>query len=250
MQHATRAVLVLTAVLLASSRRVSGAFVNGVETFPGTTFDTSTWEQTSGTVVQNNGLTITSGISGLTFFGADVTTRSVTVGVGQGVRADVTINSVGSGGPDLEALILTNNSLGTSNTSALDSKWLIVAHTLNGPSQGQGNRIFAQSSQLFGATLLPTAQPIGATYTYQIDRLSLTSAHFAVYNGTTLLGEAAGTTDPMPADLYISLLAANSSVTFHNVTIVPEPACAACLGLALFVTVFRRERRGRRDIQD
>ena len=68
----------------------SAAFVDGVETFDGTTLDPATWQpytEPVGAITQDDRLILSRDLSGR----VDYVTRDVAVGIGQGVRVDFEI---------------------------------------------------------------------------------------------------------------------------------------------------------------
>jgi hypothetical protein len=227
----TQPTLIVVSALL-MLRSSEAAFVNGVERFDGTTFDTTIWEQryndSKGGISQNNAITLdaTDGT-----YERGYVTRSLQVGVGGFVRADVTFDQMG---PENTTSDYFGLYLGT-KTSTLANALDTAAIGLQ--SNELGNSVSAEvwhNGGGLGIIMLPHAQPIGTTYTYEIDRISSTSAVFTI---TDNLGAVVSQTIEFgntPDNLYIELVATPSvKVTFDNVTIVPEPSFAAFILAAL-----------------
>jgi len=223
----------------------SAAFISGIESFPGTVKDAATWEEFTsggGVIAQNNSLNIAS-----TGGNSDYTTITQLINVGDFVRADVTVNSVGDFGS--AALYLTNDSGGTGARTADDSRLVGIRY---------GNSADAiQAAVQRGAggdtytNIVNGDHPVGTTYTYEITLDSTTSATFKVFDGVTQLGSTL-TLSPLspfgdlPGSMFISLVAGGSDVTFDNVMInqVPEPGTAGMLLMLAAGLIIQRRRNG------
>ncbi|HEY7090271.1 MAG TPA: hypothetical protein VH518_19395 [Tepidisphaeraceae bacterium] len=89
---------VVVVLLFWASGTARAGFSGGVETFDGTVKDTATWREqivTAGNITQNNALQMNA-------FGgrAEYTADGVSVGIGQSVRAEVTITAADPGTSD------------------------------------------------------------------------------------------------------------------------------------------------------
>ena len=206
--------IVITVLVIAIP--VKAAFVDGVETFDGSVKDTDTWEEyvfNGSGITQNDNLTIASC--------ADYTTQTVTVGIGQAVSVEVHYaNPPGSYGD--ATLALTDNSEGTTNSTAFDTNWLYVQFeeywgTVSGgygvPGAGYIQGWFEDTAPSPSAVIL------------QLARLSPTSAECSGYDlDWNALGSFTITTPPMPDELYISLVVCHDMpYTFDNVMIHDLP---------------------------
>jgi hypothetical protein len=224
----------------------AAAFDSGVELFPGTVKDLSTWGQTDATaLIQSDGLMYdTQGIHGTVSFN----TRTQTVAWGQSVRMTVT-NTTDIAGV---SLFLTNNSAGPnalgSNNSAFWSFDLntnteaafdrVIMGTGSSGAWGDGNRgIF-------------TYKPlVNHKYVLQLTPLSLNSAKFTLFDsdGLTVLESHLYDNAPInvPDLTHISIQFAGGGATVHSVAIVPEPTAAAttCSIVLALVGHRRRSRR-------
>ena len=233
--------LVVSALLVLRSSEA--AFVNGVERFDGTAFDTTTWEQrynnSNGGISQNNALTLdaTDGT-----YERGYVTRSLQVGVGGFVRADVTFDQIAGTGSTGDYFGLY---LGTKTSTLINA---LDTAAIGLQTDAGGNSVSAEvwhNGGGLGIIMLHHAQPIGTTYTYEIDRISSTSALFTI---TDNLGAVASMTLAFantPDNLYIELVATPSvKVTFDNVAIVPEPSTwALSVTSGILVLVNRRRKR-------
>jgi hypothetical protein len=242
-------------ILVPTARLAPGAFVNGIESFDGTTLDTATWEiyssQITKPVTQNNALTIS---TANTVIFSDYTTRSQTVKVGERVSVEVTINAYSTvgGGGRYAALYLTTNSAGTTHNSQFDDYKIWIWN----------DKDFNKMYWIYGDTALNVApltgpmaapQPEGTTFRYEIDRISSSEVAYFVYDNQGnkvinepsifTLGNSIHAVAPHPAPLFISLYADGASVTFDNVTIsaIPEPTSALLAGVPSVLLLLRRK---------
>ena len=167
------------------------AFVSGVETFDGTTKDTTTWEYYDplGVIAQNGKLTVNATQAPGTFEEADITTRSLRIGIGGFVQADVTVHSKVTtdsqhGVAVYPQVFLTNNSAGASDSILSDSAYLHVYE--NFFSTSTTSFIFGGyfTNRSNDATAFGPAPKFDTTYQLRIDRLSATSVKFTE-NGTS-----------------------------------------------------------------
>ena len=250
---------VLAVVLAVGWQPVRGAFLDGVEPFDGTVKDTVTWEEyvqpplagTTGPnaeIVQDDALTIV-GYSEEYMGYADYTTTSVQVGVGQAATVEVTINEVDSPSILNALFYLTTNTGGTDCRSLYDSHYLGINF---GALGGRLSSVYGYGdSQSHGYSSLSQFATIdvGTTYTYRIDRLTSDLARYSVLSDE---GDELGSVTKdfsslgVPDDLYLSLGAGGASVTFDNVTVIPEPATVGLLMVGSLVGFLRRVRPVRR----
>ena len=227
------------------------AFVNGRESFIGTTLDTTTWEPFSpfvgNAISQNDALRINS--TGSAAY-ADYTTHTLTVGPGQTVRAQMTVIESTTGSQ--ACILLTTNSAGTTAyTFADDASISICTHDtfiaadVTRP-QGGGGRILRQSGQAPGTTLI-----------YEITRNSHASATFNIRDlanhliGTSTLDDLSNVLVPpiiVPDQLHIALFSYHSAIVewryVEVVSSVPEPA--AFFAILTTVPLFHSRRLLRR----
>jgi len=210
-------IFLLTVVPFCQSSKAE--FVNNVETFDGTVKDTITWKE----ILLNPGPSQITQNDAVTFDGyTHYCTNTITVGVGETVRVDVTnvtdLDSYGS-----FALSLSEHNLSGINpgnylrmycgyNSGPDNWSLIGQHEM--PVGGTLN-------SFFGTTDTPTfsTDPL----VLEVDRVSETLAYYRAYQGG-LIGQTALTFTDVPEQLYIRLENSVFTTTFDNVTIIPEPA--------------------------
>ena len=218
------------------------AFVNGVETFSGTTFDLDTWEAYPplifGAISQSNGLTVNSNNS-LTL--ADYTTRQPLVRVGDRVRVGVRMNSVNHTFGGTATLYLTTNSNGPDRSTNIDSHYIAINSLSNGIVTLDGG-----AGSGGGQFITQTRQPLGRDYGFEIERLTDRSARFTVYDETgRVVGSRVEALSPFADPLHVSLYTQVASATFTGVIItpVPEPAAAAGVFMSAVLLFLRRRRR-------
>ncbi len=228
-------IFLLTVVPFCQSSKAE--FVNNVETFDGTVKDTITWKE----ILLNPGPSRITQNDAVTFDGyTHYCTNTITVGVGETVRVDVTnVTDLGSFGSF--ALSLSEHNLSGINpgnylrmycgyNSVPDNWSLIGQHEM--PVGGTLN-------SFFGTTDTPTfsTEPL----VLEVDRVSETLAYYRAYQGG-LIGQTALTFSDVPEQLYIRLENSGSTTTFDNVTIIPEPGTIVLLGLG-GLTLLRKRRR-------
>jgi len=228
-----------------------GAFVNNVETFDGTSKDTTTWEEfTRGSAITQDGkLTLDASVDP-SFGHADYTTRQVTVGVGGFVQADVTVRwkrfaDLSHAKADDAWVALTTNSAGAGDVIFHDSYALSTQEEFDSfDDSGYWSGNWYQASHGSGSGNV-SGHPLNHTYQLRLERLSATSVR---YSATNLDGSAVwstvGTVPANSSPLFVALVAINTITDFDNVIVgvVPEPSvAAACLGLLAIGA--RRNRR-------
>ena len=225
-------------ILVVATAPARAAFVNGVERFEGG-LDLNTWERLrpNGLSTSSNGLNIR-----VLDSSNEITTRTLTVGVGQGVQADIRVNSYhrpDNGLTGEVGLFLSTNTSGPSDTATSDSEYIGIN------SVDHFDQIIAWTSDgvpRTGLMLLDRFQPAGATHRYRITRLSHDSARYEVLQGGQVLGSMVRTFNEVPDDLFISVWANGVDMTVHNVTFIPEPAAASVTIAAAFPLLLRRRR--------
>jgi hypothetical protein len=223
------------AVVLLSPPPARAEFQNGVERFDGPTLDLNTWVPFSRAgMSQSDSLTIN-----VPDRSTDLTTRTLTAGVGDTVQVDVRVNAYNAPVPivGVVGLYLTNNSGGTATTADLDSQFLSVF-------SDEDNFVLVSHTGSGGdaPVLLNHDQPVGSTYTYRITRLAPDAARFEVLEGPTVLGSITRQFQGVDDELFISLYAGGLSATFDNVAVTPEPAAAGLLAVACGSLLLRRRR--------
>jgi hypothetical protein len=245
---------------------VFGIFSNGTDLFQGTTLDTQTWATSTantGTAFQqSNALTIHAFRSGPPYPFGGYTTTSPLVGVGGSAWAQVrVINAETQSSTTFAELALDTDPHGV-NAFLFDSIELELSAQYFQTSAFQG--VYGGEGQTSGGTetgygptavLTPSELPFGATYIFQIERLSSSSARFSLFTETgaapdggiqiALVGSGLQGFVTTSANMYLSLQAVGSDTTFLSATVnhpialnqtevfVPEPASVAGLGLCV-----------------
>ena len=228
--------LSIAAMSAVSTTLAEAAFLNGVETFDGTTLDTTTWQPYSAgtaSIAQNDRLSMSGLVSG---DAADYTTRTVAIGIGQGVRVDFEIPANNSA--TSARLYLTNNSEGDTDTLFNDSQRLSVTFS---PERGTFFYFEGSSGGTFTSAGLAN-QP----YQMELLRVASDKLRYSAYqsDGTLINSVERTLTGTYDDELFIGLGIAGpeSTLIFDNVTIIPEPNSAGLLFLGC-VGLFARRRR-------
>jgi hypothetical protein len=225
-----------------------------IERFTGTTKEPAVWSpyvQGSGGIGQNDKIMVDGvGISGASV--VDYTTKTLTLGVGEVLAVEITNNtSTSSSGYSQFAklgIALTNDSGGTTAGTLSDTRLASLFWSNN------DNKIYIGINDANGTdqliTLVNNDQPTGSTYVYQIERLSIDSARFNVYdasNGSWIGGPVTWNLSGIPGDLSISLFSQGADGAFDNVWIghmVPEPSMFS-IPVMLAAIFWRRRSIGR-----
>lgn len=220
-------IFLLTVVPFCQSSKAE--FVDNVETFDGTVKDTITWKE----ILLNPGPSRITQNDAVTFNGStDYSTNTITVGVGETVRVDVTnVTDLGSFG-------MFGLSLSGHNDSASSGNYLRMACIYNSGSDnwsliGQHEMpVGGTLNSFFGTTDTPTfsTDPL----VLEVDRVSETLAYYRAYQGG-LIGQTSLAFTDVPEQLYIRLENSVFTTTFDNVTIIPEPATLLLLGLGAMI---------------
>src|SRR5450432_2828542 len=216
-------------------------FVNGVETFPGTTRDTATWGVDSGDFTQNNGLFYNGN-------GGSFNTINQTVAWGQ----SVTMMATGTASESGISLFLTNNSVGSSGHGSENSAfWSFDIEIDPNPSF---NRIIigTGTNGAWGNQFFTTATQANHKYGLEIQPLSSTSALFTLLDsdGSSVLeSHLYNISQPppfgpssVPNNMHISINGDTGPATIDSVAITPEPAIAAPIFSALLALLGRAGR--------
>lgn len=205
------------------------AFVNGVDGFDGPIRDITTWELYEGSP---NQVFLQNDPNGMVHLDAydysprvnsngDYTTIEVTIGVGAGVRVEVT-SVEGADDYGYFGLYLTDDARGSSGTIVYDDAMLMVQGTGNGNVIRAGYNNGSNGSHYVVETISPAIHPIGTTYVYQIERLSSTTARFSVFadDGVTPIGTPVTMTfTNIPDELFVAVAAVSGDALFDNATL-------------------------------
>jgi hypothetical protein len=233
-------------LLLAAARPAATAFVNGVETFEGTTKDLATWDEYN-TFMSDNAITRNGSLNFRYVpppgslpgsVQSDYTARTAAIGVGQGAGVDVRVNHATA--PVSVSLYLTDNTDGPSQGVFADDNFVVMFLDQVNPNTvrvGRGGN--GRASGL--GTSIPGTFPMtpGAHYTFQIERPDLNTARFSVFDASRqLLGSTTADVTGLPATLYPAfgvsgaeiLRGQDYSIDFDNVRIIPEPATGVLAG--------------------
>ncbi len=236
-----RSRLLSTACLMTSVATVASAeFVDGTETFDGSTLDSTTWESfgsASATITQDEQLVLVAPVGEA----ADYTTRNLSVNIGQSVSVDVAV----LGGPDPTAsftLALTDNSGSDLAGTLEDSNFLTLEYA---PAV---SRIFMRRQWPNGILTLEIPFFDAAPSRLEISRIAIDEISYRGYDSseTVVFGVDETTQSPVfeIEDLFISLVSSNSTspVAFDNVTVsnIPEPSTIGLVGVSLWVLRRRR----------
>jgi hypothetical protein len=220
---ARRSAVAFLSLAFVAASGARAAFVNGVETFGGTTLDTVTWKPLPapssfpGMFTQNDGLTVQT--TGTGWVG-EYETRSVRLGVGELVRVGVRINALHPSNSTLVQVALGANDGGPSSYFNADSRYVTI-----GTHFGGIDAFIGGGGTAYGQRINAIAQPVGSTMTYELTRLSLDTVRFTVYTHTGApFGRHTETSiTNLPANLNVALSAQEASATFGFVRIVPIP---------------------------
>ena len=217
-------VATLPAVMALLVNTSSGAFINGVEQFDGTTLDATTWTPSipaSSTITQNNELIITGP--------ARYTTNGIAIKVGDTVSADVKIlvNSTGASTEAHFTLVNPGVDEWSFAYSGGRSAFYLFHFT---PPGGGGSGWFSYSHNT-------------SAFTLQMQRLSSTSLQIAAISGGAQLFSNTINTGAMANDLSISLaLRGSGQISFDNIRIIPEPSTAALIAMGVLTLCATRRR--------
>ena len=237
------AVLTVCAVVVALAGGVArGGFVNGVEQFNGTDLDLATWDAVC--PYANSSMSIQNG--GLTLHGqADITTRTITVGAGDMVRATMRIiedrGDVNRGLVAIGGLSLTNGSGNSSQYMLLDSTHIGVYINATKKTGWSNTRV---NDDWSGRSLFSTSESmLNTTYILEINRTASDHAIFSIYDErSVVLGRYAKYLTSVPDELYVAVWSNSpATVEFDSITI-PEPGTMAILALG-GLAMPRRHRR-------
>jgi hypothetical protein len=230
-------------------------FVNNVESFPGTSFDLSTWHiapstyaSIPGLIAQNNGLSMDTRLSSTP---VAYSTNNPLVTAGTGVRAAFTLH-------DFTAVENTSNAPTVSLYLAsqnIDFPFFAQHSLTIGASEFTTNvasvvNAFNDSIGTESGNLFTSQLQLEHLYYLQIFRTSQTGISFSFLDGNgQLLASSLASNNALPASMYVSLYSDFSSISFNRVALisspsqpVPEPGSLAILGLASVVLMKRRRR--------
>ncbi len=226
--------------------RARAAFNNGVDSFAGAVFDTSTWQVRYGSVVQNNALTTANN-------GTEVVTASALVSVGQGIRVPFEITQlpgIVNNFPGGVNILLTDDSAGASTGSFADSFAAELTLTLWPGDTHPGNisdliELSGNGSGTVMKSLPDSTGELNRTLTVEIDRPSSQQYAFSFFDSAgSLVANGTLSAQSISGSLHVDLSASGgTTATFYSVTIVPEPASLAVLCLAA-IPLAHRPRKG------
>ena len=239
-------------VVFFCAANLNAEFVNGVETFPGTTEDTTTWTASFGSFIsQNNGLIYNAGLNGGGAQSYNTNTQTIAYGQSVKMMAMDTQTNV-----DL-SLFLTNNSAGSSAVGSSNSAYWSFDLDVNSDPQfdriimGVGDSVAWGDGTIGIFSLKPLENHV---YGLQIQPLSSTTAIFTVFDsdGTTVLeshmytvSQARQPAEPasIPDNTHISIEGGEGSAFIESVSI-PEPTAGAIV-FVVMLTVCGRSRKPR-----
>lgn len=237
-----------TAAAVLSISTAQGAFI---DTFDGTSLDSSTWIPYSynAAITQNGQLQINA-YNNNAGGAADYTTRSISVGVGGFVQADVLItNRMLTQQPYSNAdevwVGLTNDSGGTTQTAVFDSYHIDTSAEFSSTFGALGFFAEYSANGRGSGTGVGGSPAVGQPYQLRLERLSSTSIRSVVSNiDGSNRQSVVYTVDANTAPLMVSLLANNVQATFDNVIIgsVPEPTVLGLLSCVAWTCTARRRR--------
>ena len=255
---------------------VRADFVNGVETFSGTTLDSSTWTPFTlsyapqATFTQNNGLTI-NGYSTIYINPSErgaYETVAAPVSVGGSVWSQVTVNRaiISNSTAWTYFWLTTNPSAYPPEPSNYDACYVAAWFSANSGF----NDIFATTQYDVGNTMYSNGEGqfssdplIGTTYIFQIKPLPAANFRYSVFqqsgsSSISLVGSSIGTDLTCSVPMYVQLEVGGTQTTFNRVTLnqpislsatqlpplpTPEPASLTLLGLASTALLLRRHGR-------
>jgi hypothetical protein len=236
------ALVAVFAGLAGAANPANAGFVNGVETFDGTTIDLATWREwsypaTSAPFSQDGALTLSpTGFPS----GAELETIGTPFAVGDWVSAQIRVNSLADVNWNV-GLFATSGDGGGSVFG--DSRFFGLYALLNEYTAyltGGGNPVGPASSQ-----------PTGLTYTYRLEHPAADTFAWDLFDDQGALIGSRTQTSPVyatSASLHIDLYSQLGSFTFDDVTIgtlappVPEPLSAALAALGAGAFALRRKR--------
>lgn len=225
---------VASAILTVSGTASRAAFINGVETFTGTTKDVATWNefQQGGAATQNDKLF--GNDAGYVFY----ETQTQFINNTEKVSVEITPHGSQTTIYTADALYLGGSSLnfnypGNGGTY-LGLVWENGANNITAIARNGGS--------IASVVVVNADHPLDTTYVYQIERLGGNSAKFTVFqsDGLTPVGQQtlnwgfAG----LEGNLRISLFSGSNNSDWDNVTIaslVPEPAALSLLGAGMLL---------------
>ena len=220
-------VLLLTCICISVSS--AHADIVSVENFDGTSWNTDIWEAfRSQYISQDDALSFAASANG-----GDLTTRTQTVGVGESVRALVSVET-GSA-----SLFLTNDSGGLTDPTSWDTAFLEVALSSSNDSVRGG---FGGTGRTTDVIFAEGIDLIGTNYILEIARVSSEEVNMSAYaEDGTFIDSTELWVNGIPDDLFISL-GSTGRATFDQVQVltIPEPATGLLLAPALFLILRAR----------
>jgi hypothetical protein len=240
---------VSTLFVLTSTLPVSAAFINGVESFSGSSLDTTTWTAHfngfGGSFSQNNELNVVADVGGRPQ-SYDYKAPNTPIAVGAFVQTDVTFHShnLDPIWTQTAGLVLTSNSKGGAFGYLADTAFVGLladfnVSTFTGVHGGNGGGSGFNLPSLLhpGQTVTPLLE---TQYTLRIDRLTQTSFRDTLYDGTGIKLCALDFAIPTaPTAMYVDLAGVGTSSTYH-IVVIPEPSSLSIFALGLIGAIRRR----------
>ena len=225
--------VLFVSILVFTTPNADAEFVNGTETFAGTSLDLATWEAfRPQTISQNERLLFTNPSLQMT----EYVTRMLTIPAGETVRAQVTLEAFDSSAGSVHGfacLILTSNESGNENCYIADERYAkidLAVSTNFGPilvatSHG-GGQVFHRFSESI----------LGHTYWLELQRIAESEIRYAAYELDGTLSAETTRSLGLPSELYVGLVS-NGTARFDNVS-VPEPGSMMIMLTAFIASIF------------
>jgi hypothetical protein len=250
-----RVALGLTVVFGCSGWAFAGFNSSWLETFDGTSVDSSTWRLTNPQwVSQNSAASINMSGSTNPAVPTQFTSSGIALGVSSSAKIQVTFTGHGpSNFTQIAYLSLTSADSGQGwylfDSYAVEAQLglgpyddAFMAGYYHGGGGDAGGHVYSTA--------------LNTLYSIQLERLSDTSVRYTLYDSAnTIIQQYLRTLPSYTGPLYIAFGADSIDATFDNLqltgTIVPEPSASALLGtsVGLLILRHRTRREGRRQLR-